>query len=76
MAKVVDTPAGARDAAARRGGLRQRAVEQLVARRRSLEAAMAAARERPDEVDMVDVMDLAMAVAQAEALVDRLERQA
>jgi hypothetical protein len=36
---------------------------------------MAAARERPDEVDVVDVMDLAMAVAQAEALVDRLERR-
>jgi hypothetical protein len=75
MANAVDTPAGARDAATQRGGLRQRAVEQLVARRKALEATMAAARERPDEVDVVDVMDLAMAVAQAEALVDRLERR-
>jgi hypothetical protein len=74
MGHPVDTPAGARGAAARRPDLRERAIEQLVARRRSLEVAIAAARDRPDEVDLVDVMDLAMATAQAEALVERLER--
>jgi hypothetical protein len=74
MRNPVDTPARARDRADRRGELRERAIEQLVARRRSLEVALAAARDRPDEVDLVDVMDLAMAVAQAETLVDRLER--
>ncbi len=51
---------------------RVQAEEELAARRRRLDAALASADARPDEVDVVDLIDLSLAVEQAETIVEEL----
>jgi hypothetical protein len=52
--------------------LRIRALHELAERRRSLAATMATARTWPEDADVIDVADRAMAVHAAEAVVRAL----